>query len=460
MSVGYKVPTFPSENLTRAIIRLPYQLRQRFDKFTKESSLIDRSVNLVTFEKWLEDQLKTSFSSLADMIIDKENMLKNRYQIVKLTMRQSIHSLEADINVNSVNDTSHGSKDEEILKESKTDSARTLSCWLCKNNHRLMNYKDFLAKTPAERNNFVFDNKLCFSCLSKGHQLNDCKSDFRCREDNCNSKHHTLLHQELKAGDLTTNNCNIDTDIDNSTYLQMIPVTTHNNTNSVKTWALLDTGSDATLILEEIAHKLKLKGEMHNISVLNVVSMENKLPSKLSNFSVSSNSNSERVNISNAWVVKNLTTQTKEMDIKNKAAKYRYEADIAIDFQPPSQISILIGPDQPHLHLYTDARKRNPNEPVALQTTLGWFMMGGNKGSSNQFSANKMSIKPDIDNIVQRFWDLESYGTTEIESKSIMTEEEHKAVKWLKPPLTYLTIMMQSFHYGKITMLTCQTIGP
>ena len=81
------------------------------------------------------------------------------------------------------------------------------------------------------------------------------------------------------------------------------------------------------------------------------------------------------------------------------------------------------------LHLYTDVQKRNPNEPVALQTTLGLVIMGGNKGSSNQFSANKMSINPDIDNIVQRFWDLETYGTTETESKSIMTEEEHKAVK-------------------------------
>ena len=26
-----------------------------------------------------------------------------------------------------------------------------------------------LAKTPAERNNFVSDNKLSFNCLSKGH---------------------------------------------------------------------------------------------------------------------------------------------------------------------------------------------------------------------------------------------------------------------------------------------------
>ena len=97
MSVGYKVPSFSSENLTKAIIRLPDQLRQRFYKFTKESNLIDGSINLVTFEKWLEDQLKNSFNPLADIIIVKEHMLKNKYQIAKLTYRQSIHSLETSI---------------------------------------------------------------------------------------------------------------------------------------------------------------------------------------------------------------------------------------------------------------------------------------------------------------------------------------------------------------------------
>ena len=143
----------------------------------------------------------------------------------------------------------------------------------------------------------------------------------------------------------------------------------------------MDTGSDATLISEEIVDKLKLKGEMRNISVSNVMSMENKLPSKLVNFSVSSNSHPERVNISNAWVVKNLTIQTRRMDTKNIAAKYPYLADIAVEPQTPSQISILIGADQPHLYLYTEFRKRNPKKPVTLQTTLRWVIMGGNKGS-------------------------------------------------------------------------------
>ena len=199
MSVGYKVPIFSSDNLTKAIILLPYQLRQRFYIFTKESNLIDGSVNLVTFEKWLKDQLKTSFNWLENTIIDKEHMLQNWYQIAKLTNAQLIHSLETDININNVNYTSHGAKDEENLKESKTDNTRTLSCWLCKNNHRSINCKYFLAKSPTERNNFVFDNKLCFNCLSKGHQLNDWKSDFRFREDSYNGKHHTYFIENLKS---------------------------------------------------------------------------------------------------------------------------------------------------------------------------------------------------------------------------------------------------------------------
>ena len=74
-----------------------------------------------------------------------------------------------------------------------------------------------------------------------------------------------------------------------------------------------------------------------------------------------------------------MTIQTRKMDAKNIEAKYPYLADIAIDTQTPSEISILIGADHLHLHLYADVRKRNPNEPVVLQITLGWVIMGGNR---------------------------------------------------------------------------------
>ena len=47
-------------------------------------------------------------------------------------------------------------------------------------------------------------------------------------------------------------------------------------------------------------------------SVSNIMSMENQLLSKRVNFTVSPNSLPERVNISNAWVVKILTIKQKK----------------------------------------------------------------------------------------------------------------------------------------------------
>ena len=145
--------------------------------------------------------------------------------------------------------------------------------------------------------------------------------------------------------------------------------------------------------------------KLHQYTVLLLTKLR-----KLVNFSVSSNSHPERVNISNTWAVKNLIIQTRKMDTKNIAAKYPYLTDIAIDTQTPSEISILIRADQLHLHFYTEVR--NPSESVTLQATLRWVIMGGNNRSS--FSANKMTRNPDIDNTIQRFWVLKSYSTTEI----------------------------------------------
>ena len=55
LPMGYKSPIFSSENLTKAILRLPLHLRSQFYKFTIESNLMDGSVNLLVFETWLDD---------------------------------------------------------------------------------------------------------------------------------------------------------------------------------------------------------------------------------------------------------------------------------------------------------------------------------------------------------------------------------------------------------------------
>ena len=61
--------------------------------------------------------------------------------------------------------------------------------------------------------------------------------------------------------------------------------------------------------------------------------------------------------------------------------------DIKLEQLHDKNISILIGADEPDLHLYTENRIGNTNEPVALLTTLGWVLMGG-KSNNSKISTN------------------------------------------------------------------------
>ena len=74
--MGYCAPILSNENLTKAILRLPNFLCRDFFKATKNSNMLDGSVNLITLENWLNKKLKSLFNSLADIISNKEDKQK------------------------------------------------------------------------------------------------------------------------------------------------------------------------------------------------------------------------------------------------------------------------------------------------------------------------------------------------------------------------------------------------
>ena len=65
-------------NLAKAIIRLPRFLRQDFFKATKNSNMLDGSLNLITLENWLDKKLKSLFNPLADIISNEEDKPKEK----------------------------------------------------------------------------------------------------------------------------------------------------------------------------------------------------------------------------------------------------------------------------------------------------------------------------------------------------------------------------------------------
>ena len=57
----------------------------------------------------------------------------------------------------------------------------------------------------------------------------------------------------------------------NSAFLQIIPVVLKSGETCIRTYVLLDTCSDATLVRSDIANYLKLDGVTQNLKIANAV---------------------------------------------------------------------------------------------------------------------------------------------------------------------------------------------
>ena len=159
--------------------------------------MLDGSLNLITLENWLEKKLKSLFNPLAHIISNEEDKQKekrfsqknrtiNNMNVLKdkgndkLTTysNNSDRSTEIKTDHTSINSTLHkltntNPKDSKNTHEGTTNldnskPSKTIKCWFCSNEHRLMNCETFLSKSLPEKKAFVVKENLCLNCLSRG----------------------------------------------------------------------------------------------------------------------------------------------------------------------------------------------------------------------------------------------------------------------------------------------------
>ena len=70
------------------------------------------------------------------------------------------------------------------------------SCPLKDGEHKLWQCESFKNIKLAERYDAVKKCNLCFSCLSSGHRIGQCKSNRLCGKNGCSKHHNRLLHSE------------------------------------------------------------------------------------------------------------------------------------------------------------------------------------------------------------------------------------------------------------------------
>ena len=91
----------------------------------------------------------------------------------------------------------------------------------------------------------------------------------------------------------------------------------------------------------------------------------------------------------------------------------------------------MIGSDHPELLLHQELKIGKPGDPVAVKTKLGWMLIGGKPQLVNRSQCNYLS-KDNISQNLEKFWQIDTYGTFPKSNPDIFPPEQKGALHILE----------------------------
>ncbi|CAD7001380.1 unnamed protein product [Ceratitis capitata] len=159
-------------------------------------------------------------------------------------------------------------------------------CSFCKNSHNLNQCQQFKDLECSERWKFAKSNHLCFSCLRSGHNSTNCNSRRECGINSCHRSHNRLLHEQDKKVSVgsprlssnvanvrkpTADSSNVTTifqkEMNKKILFKFLPVEIKGPLGSCKLIAFIDDDSKISLIEEQLAKAIGLKGPIDELSL-------------------------------------------------------------------------------------------------------------------------------------------------------------------------------------------------
>ncbi|KAL9956140.1 hypothetical protein ACROYT_G037576 [Oculina patagonica] len=113
------------------------------------------------------------------------------------------------------------------------------------------------------------------------------------------------------------------------------------------------------------------------------------------------------------------------------------------------EIDVLIGLDFYYYFVSRDIVRGGSSEPVAVRTTLGWVFCGPTGGHDQECTVSRnvqINVEEQLNETLQKFWDLESVGVRPAESSISTTHAEDVVLKKFKETLTWASRVYLPHH--------------
>ena len=436
---GYEHELVGSDRLADIVQKLPFYLQDQWAQFAYGIS--PRVPCILDFEKWVSRMASCAMLNMSSQVAPTTAPLKKNER-----------------------------KSEEKKKSGKPQAYTSLAtqnggaqpqdggggCAFCERKHSGVCFSLNKMSTD-ERIKAVKEKGCCFRCLQQGHLAINCSSKKKCGINGCTKLHHPDLHQSLPTPSATSAEkekkpdtiCSSVTTPDPSVLLAVIPVNIQFNGRQVNVLALLDPGSQVTLLKSDVAAKLGMKGVNRSLKVKTVQKNVAKMQATQVSFTILSADPAVEFTVECAYAVQDLSLMHKAVGLQRLKREWRHLAGVEFAPQKSTSIELLIGMDVTAAHEILELKKpaQGVDGPRAIRTPFGWCVIGKvppPEGPKKLKPVNAVvghvSIAPaedDLHNLVQGFFSIESMGIKR-EVKPPMAIEHRKALEILDNTILHI----------------------
>lgn len=229
--------------------------------------------------------------------------------------------------------------------------------------------------------------------------------------------------------------------------LKVIPIQLRNGDKTLDTHAVLDDGSERTILLPAAATHLGLHRDEEVLPLRTIRQDVVKLKGASVSFEVSAQSNTTaRYQIRHAFTADELSLAEQSCPVETLKKRYDHLRGVPMNGFSRVQPMLLIGSDHPHLITPVHpVRSGPPGGPIAVCTLLGWAIQGPTsflQNSSTEASCLHTAFLPPAHALhwhVERLWQLDTLPYRS-EREATRSKQDQMAVHTLEKQTLRVTV--------------------
>ena len=320
-------------------------------------------------------------------------------------------------------------------------------CPICDDGeHSVPQCRRFIEMNAGDRLDVALKRQICFMCLTPGHITRECSNPVKCQERGCGQRHATILHdadweglrrasrmkRDAEASGLGSNPSAPEGHHVSSSHHVMgkkvalpfllVNVTSPETGISVRTHALLDSGSNVSLCQDKLLRQLRAHGRTERLSLTTLDKESNETTAQVISLKVSNLDGSDELTIPQVFARPNLRLSSSNLVTEEEVQKWPHLKDLPLHHAEIDDVTLLIGQDCPEALIPLTTVPGRKGEPYAVRTRLGWSVGGPVSDSVARLSSHYISNEGLLQEKVDRFWKLESSGIYEQEYKRSLSD--------------------------------------